>query len=142
MMRPNPPALSLVNESSSSFPHPNPSFFSVSLTAPVRCSGMNSLTLFPRANKFSLYLQSVHGNLISSTLTALSSVLAGFFSSCSSSTWISNPFFLPFLKAHIQFAPIIFPSRNCQLLTSSRWSSMGNKCVNMEHSAQINCSAV
>lgn len=38
----------------------------------------------PQANKFSLYSQSFHGNLISSTLTALSSFLAGFFSSCSS----------------------------------------------------------
>lgn len=55
----------------------------------------------PRANKFSLYSQSFHGNLISSTLTALSSSLAGLFSSCSSPLWISSPLFLPFLKAYI-----------------------------------------
>lgn len=55
----------------------------------------------PRANKFSLCSRSFHGNLISSTLTALSSFLAGFFSGCSSPLRISSPLFLPFLKAHI-----------------------------------------
>lgn len=42
----------------------------------------------PRRNKFSLYSQSFYGNLISSTLTALSSFLPWFFSSCSSSLWM------------------------------------------------------
>ncbi len=80
----------------------------------------------PQANKFSLYSQSFHGNLISSTLTALSSFLAGFFSSCSSSLWMSSPFFA-FWKHTFSFSSIIIPSRNCQLLISSRWSNKGEQ---------------
>lgn len=56
----------------------------------------------PQRNKFSLYSQSFYGNLISSTLTALSSFLPGFFSSCSSSLWMCFPFYFCSLKAHIQ----------------------------------------
>lgn len=61
----------------------------------------------PQADKFSLYAPSFHGNLISSTLTALSSSLAGFFffffqlslQLFSQDIFVS---FCLFMKAHIE----------------------------------------
>lgn len=97
----------------------------------------------PRANKFSLYSQSFHGNLISSTLSALSSSLAGFsqgFSVAVAPLWMF--FFFCFLKAHIQFFLNRIPFKELSITAAADEVTRGHKFVNMGHSVQLHCSAV
>lgn len=98
----------------------------------------------PQADKFSLYAPSFHGNLISSTLTALSSSLAGFFffsCRCSSSHRISLSLSAFLWKHILSFSSIIIPLRNCQLLSSSRWSIKREQICKygVHHSAPLPC---
>lgn len=133
-LNPNPPALLLLTRFIIQLSSNNPSFFfhcslSYSACGQVLWHELSNPVLLH--NKFSLYSQSFYGNLISSTLTALSSFLAGFFSSCSSSLWMCVPFFFFFLLFE---SAVIYSSAADEV-------ARGNECINVECSALL-CSAV